>query len=62
MKREQRGWMPSLAVSFSDWKVHDIEAAPGARVDYVVRGAHIVTPENAAGRIISSPLPLMCRA
>ena len=36
--------MPTLAVSFSDWNVHDIDAAPGARVDYLVRGAHIVTP------------------
>lgn len=44
VKREQRGWMPSLAVSFSDWKVHDLDAAEGERVDYVVRGAHIVTP------------------
>lgn len=44
VKREQEGRMPSLAVSFSDWKVHDIDAAPGARVDYLVRGAHIVTP------------------
>ena len=44
VKREQRGWMPSLAVSFSDWKVHDVDAKPGERVDYVVRGAHIVTP------------------
>ncbi len=44
VKREQQGRMPSLAVSFSDWMVHDIDAAPGERVDYTVRGAHIVTP------------------
>lgn len=44
VKREQEGRMPSLAVSFSDWNVHDIDAAAGERVDYLVRGAHIVTP------------------
>lgn len=44
VKREQEGRMPSLALSFSDWNVHDIDAAPGERVDYLVRGAHIVTP------------------
>ena len=36
--------MPTLAVSFSDWIVHDIEAQQGDRVDYLVRGAHVVTP------------------
>lgn len=44
VKREQEGRMPSLAVSFSDWNVHDIDAKPGERVDYLVRGCHIVTP------------------
>ena len=44
VKREQEGRMPSLAVSFSDWNVHDIDAGPGDRVDYLVRGAHVVTP------------------
>lgn len=44
VKREQEGRMPSLAVSFSDWKVHDTDAEPGARVDYLMRGCHIVTP------------------
>ena len=44
VKREQEGRMPSLGVSFSDWNVHDIDAAPGARVDYLVRGCHILTP------------------
>lgn len=44
VKREQEGRMPSLAVSFSDWNVHDIDARPGERVDYLVRGAHVVTP------------------
>jgi len=44
VKREQEGRMPSLAVSFSDWNVHDIDAGPGERVDYLVRGCHIVTP------------------
>lgn len=38
--------MPSLAISFSDWNVHDIEAGSGARVDYLVRGCHIVTPSQ----------------
>jgi phenylpropionate dioxygenase-like ring-hydroxylating dioxygenase large terminal subunit len=46
VKREQEGRMPSLAISFSDWNVHDIEAGPGARVDYLVRGCHIVTPSQ----------------
>lgn len=46
VKREQEGRMPSLAVSFSDWNVHDIDAAPGERVDYLVRGCHIVTPSQ----------------
>ena len=46
VKREQEGRMPSLAVSFSDWNVHDIDAAPGERVDYLVRGSHIVTPSQ----------------
>lgn len=36
--------MPSLAVSFSDWIIHDIEAEAGARIDYLMRGCHIVTP------------------
>lgn len=44
VKREQEGRMPSLAISFSDWKVHDIDAKPGDRVDYLMRGCHIVTP------------------
>ena len=44
VKREQEGRMPSLAVSFSDWNIHDIDAEPGARVDYLMRGCHIVTP------------------
>ncbi|MEO1194034.1 MAG: aromatic ring-hydroxylating dioxygenase subunit alpha [Pseudomonadota bacterium] len=46
VKREQEGRMPSLAVSFSDWKVHDSEAAPGARVDFLMRGSHVVTPSQ----------------
>lgn len=44
VKREQEGRMPSLAVSFSDWVIHDIDAEPGARIDYLMRGCHIVTP------------------
>ena len=44
IKRVQKGWMPSLAISFSDWKVHDPNPNPGARSDFIVRGCHIVTP------------------
>lgn len=45
VKRVQRGWMPSLAVSFSDWYVHD-PAPEGDRADFTVRGCHIVTPST----------------
>ena len=44
VKREQEGRMPSLAVSFSDWIVHDPEPEAGARADFLMRGCHIVTP------------------
>ena len=44
VKREQEGRMPSLAVSFSDWIIHDIDAGAEERVDYLMRGCHIVTP------------------
>ena len=44
IKRVQKGWMPSLAISFSDWKVHDPNPDLGARSDFIVRGCHIVTP------------------
>ena len=44
LKREQEGRMPSLAVSFSDWHVHDPEPEEGARKDFLMRGCHIVTP------------------
>ena len=46
VKREQEGRMPSLAVSFSDWNIHDIDAEPGGRVDFLMRGCHIVTPSQ----------------
>ena len=46
IKREQEGRMPSLAVSFSDWIVHDPEPDPGARTDFLMRGCHIVTPSQ----------------
>lgn len=36
--------MPSLAISFSDWNLHDPAPEPGRRSDFIVRGAHIVTP------------------
>ena len=44
IKREQEGRMPSLAVSFSDWIVHDPEPEQGARADFLMRGCHILTP------------------
>ena len=46
IKRTQKGRMPSLAISFSDWVVHDPDPAPGARADFVMRGCHIVTPST----------------
>ena len=46
VKRTQEGRMPSLAVSFSDWNVHDPEPEPGAREDFLMRGCHIVTPST----------------
>ena len=46
VKREQEGRMPSLAISFSDWIIHDIDAQPGDRVDFLMRGCHIVTPSQ----------------
>lgn len=44
VKREQVGTMASLAVSFSDWYVHDPAPAAGARTDFLMRGCHITTP------------------
>jgi vanillate O-demethylase monooxygenase subunit len=44
IKRFQEGRMPSLAISFSDWNVHDPDPEPGARTDFLMRGCHIVTP------------------
>ena len=44
VKREQEGRMPSLAVSFSDWIIHDIDAGEAERSDFLMRGCHIVTP------------------
>ena len=44
VKRVQTGTMASLAVSFSDWEVHDPNPEPGARSDFLMRGCHIVTP------------------
>ncbi len=46
VKRTQEGRMESLAVSFSDWNVHDPDPAPGARTDFLMRGCHIVTPSQ----------------
>ena len=42
--RVQVGTMASLAVSFSDWNVHDPEPQPGQRADFLMRGCHITTP------------------
>lgn len=44
IKRVQKGTMASLAVSFSDWNVHDPNPEPGARSDFLMRGCHITTP------------------
>lgn len=44
IKRLQKGRMPSLAISFSDWSVHDPNPDVGKRSDFIVRGCHIVTP------------------
>ena len=38
--------MPSLAVSFSDWNVHDPAPEEGRRSDFLMRGCHIVTPSQ----------------
>lgn len=46
IKRNQLGRMPSLAISFSDWCVHDPEPDPGRRSDFIMRGCHIVTPST----------------
>lgn len=44
IKRVQKGRMPSLAISFSDWNVHDPDPEEGRRSDFIMRGCHIVTP------------------
>jgi len=44
IKRTQVGRMPTLAISFSDWNVHDPAPEEGRRADFTVRGCHIVTP------------------
>lgn len=46
IKRVQKGRMPSLAISFSDWCVHDPAPEPGRRSDFLMRGCHIVTPSQ----------------
>ena len=46
IKRVQKGTMPSLAISFSDWKVHDPKPERGHRSDFIMRGCHIVTPST----------------
>ncbi len=46
IKRKQIGRMPTLAISFSDWIVHDPAPEPGRRSDFVMRGCHIVTPSK----------------
>lgn len=44
IKRKQIGRMPTLAISFSDWNVHDPAPEQGHRSDFLMRGCHIVTP------------------
>ena len=44
IKRTQKGRMPTLAISFSDWCVHDPAPEAGRRSDFLMRGCHIVTP------------------
>ena len=46
IKRVQKGRMPSLAISFSDWNVHDPNPDEGRRSDFIMRGCHIVTPST----------------
>ena len=46
IKRTQIGRMPTLAISFSDWNVHDPAPEPGRRSDFLMRGCHIVTPSK----------------
>jgi vanillate O-demethylase monooxygenase subunit len=46
IKRVQKGRMPTLAISFSDWDVHDANPDPGCRSDFIMRGCHIVTPSK----------------
>lgn len=46
VERVQEGRMPSLAVSFSDWNVHDPAPEEGRRSDFLMRGCHIVTPSQ----------------
>ena len=36
--------MPTLAVSFSDWNVHDPASEGNKRADFIMRDSHIVTP------------------
>ena len=46
VERVQVGTMASLAVSFSDWNVHDPNPDEGRRSDFLMRGCHIVTPSQ----------------
>ncbi len=46
VRRVQKGRMPSLAISFSDWNVHDPAPAAGGRADFIMRGCHILTPSR----------------
>ena len=48
IKRTQVGRMPTLAISFSDWNVHDPAPEVGRRSDFIMRGCHIVTPAHRA--------------
>ena len=57
VSRVQIGMMPSLAVSFSDWYVHDPAPEPGARSDFLMRGCHITTPASVGGRTTTGQMP-----
>ncbi len=45
--------MPTLAISFSDWNVHDPDPEPGRRADFIMRGCHIVTPSITARGLLN---------
>ena len=50
IKRVKKGRMPSLAISFLDWNVHDPAPEAGHRADFIMRGCHILTPSARGHR------------